>query len=384
MDAPLVIIGTGMAGFALLRAVRHADARRAIWMAGADEAAVYAKFDLPQALASGREAGELVLATAEQVAYRYGATVRPRCRVQAIDRARRVILTDAGEQPYAHLVLATGADAVRPAGVRGAAAGRLLTVASLAEYTYLRRELAGRRRIAVLGGGVTGCELAASLVRGGFEVTLLEPGNRLLRDSYPHLCAERIANAMQAAGLRLRVEDGIQRIDPGAGALELTSLSGQRLPVEVVVAALGSHPRTTLAQGAGLAVGAGIVVDARLCTSDPDIYALGECAEHAGHVFRQADEIEASAATLADVLRGRASRLNASARMRRLRVPGCEAVLCAPPEQVAGEWHETANRRGVRALFEDRHGRLRGFALVGDAAAEADRLFGRVVGPRGR
>lgn len=375
MDAPLVIVGTGMAGYGLLRALRHVDPRSPITLIGADDAVAYSKFELPRALSRGQEAGQLVVATPEQMAYRFGATVRPHCRVHSIDRARRVLVTDAGEQPYSRLVLATGADAERPAQLRGAAAGRLLTVACLAEYAYLRSELAGRRRVAVLGGGIAGCELADNLVRGGFAVTLLEPGNRLLADSFPQLCAERIGDALRAAGVQVRCDDGLQRIEAAGAELDVLTLSAQHLRVEVAVAALGNRPRTALARAAGLEVGGGVRVDARLQSSDPAIYALGECAELAGRVFTQPDEIEACAHALAAVLHGSAAGMRAQPRLRRLQIDCCPAAVCLPPPSVAGEWHETARQRGVRALFHDRNGRLRGFALVGETTGEAHRLL---------
>lgn len=375
MDAPLVIVGTGMAAYGLLRALRHLDPRSPVMLIGADDAVAYSKFELPRALARGQEAGQLVVATPEQMAYRFGATIRPHCRVHGIDRGRRVLVTDSGEQPYSRLVLAVGADAERPAQLRGTAANRLLTVACLAEYAYLRSELAGRRRIVVLGGGISGCELADNLVRGGFAVTLLEPGNRLLADSFPQLCAERVANALRASGVRVRCDDGLQRLDPAGADLDALTLSGQHLVVEVAVAALGNRPRTALALAAGLDVGCGVRVDARLQSSDPAIYALGECAELAGRVLTQPDEIEACAHALAGVLHGASAGVRAQPRLRRLQIECCPAAVCMPPPAVAGEWHETARARGVRALFHDCNGRLQGFALVGETTGEAHRLL---------
>lgn len=378
MDAPLVIVGTGMAGFGLLRAVRHLDARRAVCLIGADDAVAYSKFELARALSRGQDAGQLVVATPEQIAYRFGATILPHCRVHRIDRERRVLVTDAGEQPYDRLVLATGADALRPAPLRGAAAKRLLTVACLAEYAYLRSELAGRRQVVVLGGGIAGCELADNLVRGGFDTTLLEPRSRLLSDSFPQLCAERIGEALRSAGVRVHCDDGIQRIEPAGDALDVVTLSGRHLQAEVAVAALGTRPRTALARDAGLDVARGVRVDARLQTSDPAIYALGECAELGGRVLNQPEEIEACAHALAAVLGGASAGVRDQPRLRRLQIECCPAAVCLPPPSATGEWQETARQRGVRALFHDRSGALRGFALVGETTGEAHRLLALV------
>lgn len=379
MDAPLVILGTGLAGYALLRALRHLDRSTPVCLIGADDAAAYSKSQLPAGLARGRSADDLVIATAEQMAYRFDATIAPRSRVVAIDPERRVVvLRDAQERAFSRLVIATGAEAHRPTTVRGSGASSILTVGSLSEYAYLRSELAGRRRVAVLGGGIVACELAESLKKGGCEVTLLEPGDRLLGRIAPALAAERIADALGAAGVRVRVEDGIQRIDQGLDELELTTLGGSRLAVDVIVAALGTQPRVQLAQAAGLDVGRGISVDSGLRTSAEGIYALGACAELDGRLFTLADDIEHSAEVLAGVLNGKGGHFRWKPRAQRLSLDCCAVALCEPPP-VAGEWQESATARGVRALFHDRMGALRGFMLVGDLVGETGRLIGRVA-----
>ncbi|WP_286130878.1 FAD-dependent oxidoreductase [Azoarcus sp. CIB] len=160
--------------------------------------------------------------------------------------------------------------------------------------------------------------------------------------------------------------------------LHVTMLGGKPLAVDVVVAALPTRPRVQLAQAAGLDVAAGIVVDAALRTSAETIHALGGCAEFEGRVFELGEDIEAGAQALADVLAGHGARMRWKARVRRLNLDCCAVAICEPPP-VAGEWHESATARGVRGLFHDRTGALRGFALVGDPAGESGSLLGRVA-----
>ncbi|HRP97213.1 MAG TPA: FAD-dependent oxidoreductase [Rhodocyclaceae bacterium] len=378
VQAPLVIVGSGRGGYGVLRALRRIDAAREVVLITADDGAAYSKGQLAAGMGGRKEAGELILATAAQMAHRFGATILAHTRVVAIDRPRQAVVTERGERPYGRLVLALGAEARRPATLRGSAAEQVLTVASLADYRYFRHELAGRRRIAILGGGVTGCEFADNLSRAGCAVTLFEPGRQLLGDRLPALCASRLAERLVAAGVRVSLEDGIQRVDQDGDALELTTLSGARRGADLVVAVLGSRPRTAIARAAGLATAHGICVDADLRTSDPEIFALGECAEFAGRVFAQADEIDAACRVIAQVLGGLRARMRWRPWMRRLQIEACPVVLCEPPP-VGGEWHETATRRGVTALFQDVHGELAGFVLVGDSVGQAERLFGRLA-----
>jgi len=375
MGTPLVIVGSGMAGYGLLRAVRHADRKRRVWVYTADDGCAYTKSQLACGLARGKMPSDLVLATAEQMAHRLDATIVTHTQVRAIDRARQRLITERGEQAYSHLVLALGACPVRPTPLRGSAAGQVLTLASLADYRYFRSELDGRRRVAVLGGGLLGCEFAEGLVRAGCEATLFEAGNRLVGDKLPGLCAARVARTLQAAGVRVRLEDGVQSVDQGQDELELTTLNGQRLSADLVVVALGVRPHTALARDAGLAVGRGILVDHQLRTADPAIFALGECAELSGRLFALGEDIEVAARVLAAVLGGTGSRMSWQPRLQRVQLECCPAVLCEPPP-IAGEWHESATNKGVRALFHDRRGALRGFTLVGEPVSDAARLFG--------
>ncbi len=377
MSTPLVIVGSGMAGYGLLRAVRHVDRGRRVWLYTADDGCAYAKSQLACGLARGKMPGDLVLASAEQMAHRLDASIFTHTRVRAIDRERRVIHTDRGEQAYGELVLALGARPLRPAPLRGNAASQVLTLANLADYRYFRNELDGRRRVAVLGGGLLGCEVAEGLVRAGCEVTLFEPGNRLLADLLPVLCGARVARTLHAAGVEVRLEDGVQSIEQGLEDLELLTLSGQRLTAELVVAAVGTRPTAAIAADAGLAIGRGIVVDHQLRTSDPAIYAVGECAELGGRLFVLHEDIEAAARVLAGVLTGTQARMSWQPRLQRLQLECCPTVVCEPPP-VAGEWQESATPRGVRALFHDRRGTLRGFALVGESVSEAARFFGAI------
>ncbi len=377
MNAPLVIVGTGAAGYALLRALRQINGDRPLVLITRDDGAAYEKFRLARALGTRTRARDLVLATVEQMAHRYGATILAHRHILRIDRLRHELVMREGRYGYGQLVLATGAAPLRQPGLRGTAASQALTLGSLADYAYLRSELAGRSRVVVLGGSLAGCELADNLARSGCHVTLLEPANQLLAETLPTLSAERVAQALQAAGVQVMTEDGIQRIDQGPDELELTTLAGVRFSTDLVVLARGAVPRTELARDAGLAVTRGVVVDHALGTADPDIFALGECAEIDGRLFRLPEDIEAGAQVLAEVLCGRKRRMRWQARLRRLQMESCPVTVCEPPP-LAGEWHEAATQRGVRAVFRDRRGALRGFALLGDQVAAAERLLGEL------
>lgn len=379
MNAPLVIVGSGAAGYGALRALRRFDRGAPVVVITADDGAAWSKSRLAGSIARAQTPAELVLASAAQMAHRFDATIRTATRVLTIDRGRRVVVTDRGEQPYRNLVLGVGAEPRRPA-LRGSAGRKVLTLSTLADLAYFRSELSGRGRVAVLGGAAAGCEFAAELARAGCSVDLLEPANRLLSGALPGLCAERLARALANQGVRLHLEDGIQRVDHGVDELELTTLAGERFRVDVVLATLGSRPRVELARGAGLEVGRGIVVDRQLRTSDPGIFAIGGCAELASRPFHFLEDIDEAARVLGAVLAGMPARIQWQPRVRRLILPFCPVAICDPPP-VDGEWREIATPGGVTARFHDLRGEFRGFALVGAPATEAEHFVAELGGP---
>ncbi len=380
MEGNLVIVGSGLAGYSLLREFRRFDAHTPVTVLTADDGAAYSKGDLVAGLARDRRPSDLVIATAEQLAFRYQARIQPFTRVMRIDRGNRTLEAPGGAVPWQRLVLATGAQAAVPR-LRGTGTNRVLSVASLSDYAYLKAELAGRRRVALMGGSRWGCELADALVRNGYEVHLFEAQGRLFSGALPGLCSARLARTLERGGIHVHLDSGVQRVDREVGGLKVFPYSGDPILVDLVLATQGTEPRADLAREAGLAVGRGIQVDGRMTSSDPDIFAVGECAEMQGRVINLPEDIEASSKYLAAILCGRPARWPGQPRVEALNLPDCPLVLCAPPK-VPGEWQERADRDGVRATFTDDRGRLRGFAILGAAVSERDRLLAEVEAKR--
>lgn len=377
--AGLVILGSGMAGYGLLRAMRRSGVPTEVTLITRDDGAAYLRSDLAPGLAGRRDARDLRLATAAQMAYRLEAEIITQQAVHEIDREHRLIRMQDGEIAYERLVIATGGEPRRPGWLKGSATDQLLTISSLAEYSYFNTVIAGRRRVAVLGGSLAGCELAGNLCAAGLQVTLFEPAAQLAQDLLPTLCAKFGERALAASGVRILCEEGLQRVDQGADALDLLTLAGARCSTDVVVAALGSTPRTALALAAGLEVGHGVRVDKRLATSDPSIFAIGECAEFEKRTIDLPEDIDQAARVLASVLGGQPGRMMVwRPTLRRARLARCPAIICEPPN-VAGEWHERATHHGVTAEFRDREGDLRGFALMGTASGDSERLLRRMA-----
>ena len=200
----------------------------------------------------------------------------------AIDRrARRLNLADGRALPYDALVLAAGARA-RPLTLPGAELA--LTLRTFEDSLRIRERIRAARRVAVIGGGFIGLEIAASARSLGREVTLMEADSRLLRRSTPEPLAAALEARHAAEGVEIVKSARIERIEPTARGLVIHTSDGAR-EADVVVAGVGAAPRVELAEGAGLEVDNGVRVDGRLGTNDPAIYAIGDCANFPHPLF---------------------------------------------------------------------------------------------------
>ena len=163
-------------------------------------------------------------------------------------------------------------------------------------------------------------------------------------------------------------------VEAAGRALEVRCADGQHWATEVVLSAVGLRPDLTLAQGAGLTVNRGVVVDRRLRTSAADVYALGDAAEVAGMVLPFVMPIMHAARALAKTLCGVPTEVTYPAMPVVVKTPAHPVVVAAPPPSVQGAWAVDGDVQGVRALFRDVQGVLRGFVLTGRAMAEKQAL----------
>jgi rubredoxin-NAD+ reductase len=284
---PVVIIGCGVAGWTVARELRQRDKVRPITLVCADQGHFYAKPMLSNALAQKKAAGHLIQKTATLQAETLGVELLANTRVRAIDRAARrldMVVGAAHDAPvfYGKLVLALGADAIRlpTPGLEHAH-----SVNDIDDYHGFRNALAAAgsaARVAIIGGGLIGSEFANDLAIGGYRVSVVDPapwliGNLVTRDN-----GEALKAALAGMGVDCYLADVANAIERSrSGTYRITLRSGTVLDADLILSAVGLRPRTELAQQAGLTVARGILVDEMGRTSDPDIYALGDCAAYA-------------------------------------------------------------------------------------------------------
>lgn len=192
----------------------------------------------------------------------------------AIDRnGKAVILSDGTVLAYDRLLLATGAAPRRLEAV----GPRIAYLRSHADALAIRVHLHEKSRVVIVGAGFIGLELAASARRRGAHVTVLEALPRILMRGVPEAIAAMLADRHRSEGVGLRCGSNIRSVDSRPDGVTVALDGGEAISADLLVAGIGVAPRTTLAEQAGLAIDNGIAVDACLATSDPDIFAAGDC-----------------------------------------------------------------------------------------------------------
>ncbi len=271
--AGIIIIGAGKAGASAALALRRGGYTGALTLLGAEPHAPYDRPPLSKAaLLEPEPPAPAWVLTPEQAAAQ-NISLRRGAEVTSISApARRVHLADGTTLPYSKLLLATGAT---PRQLPGAAG--VLYLRTYEDALALRTRLAPQSHVAIIGGGFIGMELAAAARQRGAAVTLVESAPRVLMRGVPAAVAAVIAARHAQAGVNLLTGVGIARIARAGAQHHLHLADGRLITADLLIAGIGAAPQTRLAAAAGLALDNGIAVDEWLRTSDPDIYAAGDC-----------------------------------------------------------------------------------------------------------
>lgn len=361
----VVIVGSGLGGYTLAREFRKLDRDTPLTIVTADGGEVYSKPMLSNALAQGKDARTLSQKSAAQVAGELAIDVLPRHRALAIDREHRQVAVrqpDGGSLsiPYDRLVLALGADP-RPYRVDGSAQVKIHTVNDLDDYAAWRDGLRPAARVLLIGAGLIGSEFANDLAATGHAVILVDPAPWPLGRLLPEALGHQLAASLEGLGIRLHLGRSVIRLAPGQAVLD----DGTVVPFDCALSAIGLVPRTALAEAAGLAVDKGIVVDRLLQTSDPAVFALGDCAQTPAGPLPFVLPLMAQARSLAATLAGTSTPLSLPALPVMVKTPCLPIAVCPPPAGSGGRWSVAGSGRDLKALFLDDGGRPIGFAVSG-------------------
>ena len=370
---PIVIVGSGLAGYTLLKEIRKRDAATPVTLVTADDGVFYSKPNLSNALTAGKTAAALPSAGAEKMAADQNATVLTHTRVTAIDTQARRIRTAGGELDYSKLILALGADPI-PHGLSGDGTDAVLAVNDLADYAAFRRALDGKKRVTVLGGGLIGCEFANDLAHAGYTVDVVHLGEWPLERLLPVEAGQRLADSLAALGVNWHFGRSAKSVEQTANGYRVGLDSGVIIESDVVLSAIGLRPRTQLAKDAGIPVGRGIQTNRLLETGAPDVYAMGDCAEVEGLNLPYVQPLMVQARALAATLTGTPTPVVYPAMPVMVKTPAHPVAVLPPKIGAAGGWKVECGDSGICALHTDAAGRLQGFALTGSETARRNTL----------
>jgi len=380
MSHPIVILGTGLAGYTLAREFRKLDKETPLNIVSRDHAGFYSKPMLSNALAGKKTAGSLVMKAVDKMTAELNAALHANTAVKRIDTQAKAVEFENGDKVhYRDLVLALGADPIR-LPLQGDAADTVLSVNDLDDYARFAERLEGVKSVVILGGGLIGCEFANDLLSREIAPTVIDLAERALPRLLPPQASERLQSKLEAAGACFRFGVSVQRVDRAANGLNLTLSDGSTLQADLVLSAIGLRPRTSLAGEAGIVVNRGIVTNRLLATSAPNVYALGDCAEVDGHTLPYVMPIMQQARALAATLNGTPTPVLYPAMPVLVKTPACPTVVCPPPLDASGAWVVTQSDEACDARFMSGDGQLLGFALLGTATTQRQALVGQIPG----
>ncbi|WP_338584036.1 FAD-dependent oxidoreductase [Pseudomonas sp. MAG733B] len=369
MNAPVVIVGTGLAGYNLAREFRKLDSETPLLLITADDGRSYSKPMLSTGFGKNKDADGLSMAEPGAMAEQLKAEVRTHTRISGIDPGHKRLWIGEEAVTYRDLILAWGAETVR-VPIEGDAADCVFPINDLEDYARFRAEAAGKRRVLLLGAGLIGCEFANDLSLGGYEVQLVAPCEQVMPTLLHPAAAAAVQAGLESLGARFHlgpVLTRLQRVDDG---LEAHLSDGQVIPCDVVVSAIGLRPRIDMAAAAGLQVNRGVMVDRHLKTSHANIYALGDCAEVDGLNLLYVMPLMSCARALAQTLAGNPTAVSYGPMPITVKTPVCPLVVSPPPRGLEGVWTVEGQGADIKVLCRDASGKLLGYALTGTAVME--------------
>jgi nitrite reductase (NADH) large subunit len=367
--AEIVVVGGGIAGQALVEAVRARDPDVTIALVCDEPELPYDRVRLSELLISGEPAAGLRLRPDEWYQDAGVQLIRGRAAWCRPDR-KLIGLLDGRLVGYDRLALATGSRPLLPP-IEGIGLEGVHPFRDPADCEAIRSAAAEARHAAVIGGGLLGLEAARGIAAQGCAVTVVHLMDRLMERQLDDGAARMLAPAIAGLGIEVQLERRTEAIAGDGRVRALRFAGGDELEADLVVVSIGITPEIALAREMDLTIGRGIKVDDGLRTSAAGVWAVGECAEHRGIVYGLVAPILDQARTAAATMLGEDAAYAGSVMSAKLKVAGLDLVSIGEP---AGELEAVATdtAAGVYRKLSVRDGRAAGAVLLGDArGAEA-------------
>jgi len=376
--APVIIIGTGLAGYGLAKEFRKHDTETPLILITSDDGRNYSKPMLSTGFTKNTTADDLAQHDAGTMGKTLKASVWAMTRVEAIDTEKQLIQVGDAKTVihYSKLVLALGADTITPP-IKGNGLEYVYSVNDLMDYDDFRLAVQKNnvKKVCIIGGGLIGCEFTNDLLNGGFEIETVDPLAYCLPTLLPEAAGLAVQRALEAQGAKFHFGPLVTEVNTKeSGGVAVSLNNGTIIDADMVVSAVGVRPRTALAAAAGIEVNRGIVTNRLLETSAKNVYALGDCVEVAGHVLVYVAPLMAGARALGKTLAGEPTEVSYPAMPVTIKTPTCPVVVNPVARDAQGEWTVQEDGNNVIAEFRDSSGQLIGFALTGEGTKEKMRL----------
>ncbi|MEB4674287.1 NADH:flavorubredoxin reductase NorW [Enterobacteriaceae bacterium G50] len=372
MNNGIVIIGSGFAARQLVKNIRKQDAAVPLTLIAADSIDEYNKPDLSHVVSRGQTAADLTLQTAGEFAEQYNLNLFPQTWVSGIDAQAHVVKNQHQEWHYDKLVLATGASTIVPP-VPGKEL--MLTLNSQQEFGAAQSTLRDAQRVLIIGGGLIGSELAMDFSRAGKAVTVVDNSASILASLMPPEVSSRLQHRLTDMGVHLLLKTQLQSLEKTATGIVAQFDRNRQIEVDAVVAATGLRPETALARQAGVEINRGVKVNSAMQTSNPDIYALGDCAEINGAVLPFLQPILLSAMCLAKNLLGQNGELKLPHMLVKVKTPDLPLHLAGETRRQDLDWTIATSAQGMLAQGYDNNQQLRAFVVSEERMKEAFSLL---------
>jgi nitrite reductase (NADH) large subunit len=368
----LVLVGNGMAGMRVIDEILGRDSGRfEIEVIGAEPHPNYNRILLSSVLAGEKQIEEIVLHSRAWYA-RNGIKLAAGETVVRLNARAKTVTTAFGRAiGYDKLVLATGSRPVVPP-VAGLELAGVCAFRNIADLELMREASRRGGRAVVVGGGLLGLEAAFGLMKRGMTVTVLHLMQTLMERQLDEAAGLLLQRDLERSGVTVLTKAQTEAIVGDARAEAVQLADGRELPADLVVFAVGVRPNIDLARAEGLDVNRGIVVDDFMATSEPGIFAVGECIEHRGQTFGLVGPLWDQARTCAAVLCDEAPEpYVAPAPYTSLKVTGIDVFSAGVLEARDNGDEEITLRDAGRGQFKKlvlRDGRLVGAILYGEIA----------------
>jgi rubredoxin-NAD+ reductase len=359
----VVIIGSGLAGYTVARQLRQLEPNIKLHMLSADGGAFYSKPLLSTALVKQKTPQALMMMSADKMRAQLAMQIDTHTQVLQINPQDKSIQTQNETVHYDALILALGANTPKPP-LAGDATDQLLHVNDVYQYDHFRQQLADKKHVTLLGAGLVGCEFANDLSLSGYHVSAIDAAKHVISHLLPKPVSQGLEQALSAQGVELYLKSQVTTVNHHQKRLRVTLDNGQYIDTDLVLSAIGLRPQLALAQAAGLKTQRGIVVNRYLQSSDPAIFALGDCAEVEGLLLPYVAPISHAAKAIAHTLTKDTPLAVSYPAMPMVIKTTCYPITaCFKPPFMQDNWTIEKSDQGVRALNHDANGELQGFVL---------------------